>query len=693
MADAVVDSLTGSAQTATEKPPRDVSFVDRLWDNGLQALQPYHRQWYINIAFLLGFQHLVWHPTNNRLWLPPGQRRRIRMTSNRIMPAFRINLSKLVSLDTQVAVRPNSGEQEDMDAARLGRHFWEHIKHEIEWKAKKRAIGSWALSAGNAFVEALWDKNSGERLLARTSAGQPEEIRAGKIFARYISPFAVVPVGQGNSVEDLQGLIIGDWMPMARIREEFPDKAKDVKPSERKKGSTFEERLESLVSPSTGTQTRQFATEDDDKGALVLRYYERESSEYPQGRLIIRAGGVTLHDDINPTPPDADGRVHIPVVQYKDIDIPFRFWGRSFIEDMIPDQKGYNKMESSALEHLAIAGKPKALVPRGAKLKETSMDNSPDEVLEYTPVAGLKPDWMRLEPVPQAYFVMMDRHSRNMDDQSGVREASRGINPPGARSGLAIQELQEADNTQIAITSQGFSDADAKVASLILRITEKYMMVPQKIRIVGRNSMVDIIEEKFTGNMLRGNTQVISAGPTIPFSLIAKKAEILDLVSMGILGMDEETGKVDSRLVLDLLDFERTEDVFSDRALEETRIAEENRMMIGLRGIPVAKPYQNHMLHIKGHNRKRLTPEYQRLVETEIEIEGTFQAHIDEHANHLRNEVLAMEGGGGGDMDMGTGQTAPPERPERSQTTPVGGRPTAPLGAGGEMPNSPDFVG
>src|SRR3990167_6601863 len=173
-----MEKFSGSATSAP--PKRDNAFVDRLWEQGLNHLQPYHRQWYINIACLMGFQHLQWHPTLNRLWLPPGQRRRVRMTSNLMMPAFKINLSKLVSLDTQIAVRPNSGEQEDMDAARLGRHFWEHIKHEIEWKAKKRAIGSWALSAGNAFVEALWDKNSGERLLARTSAGHPEEIRAGK---------------------------------------------------------------------------------------------------------------------------------------------------------------------------------------------------------------------------------------------------------------------------------------------------------------------------------------------------------------------------------------------------------------------------------------------------------------------------------------------------------------------------------
>ena len=105
-----------------------MAMVMEEWEKGMSRMQPYHRQWFLNTAYLLGFQHLVWHPARNRLWLPPSRRRQVRMTSNLMMSSYRINLSKLSTGITSITVLPNSNEQEDVDAARLGQTFDESLK-------------------------------------------------------------------------------------------------------------------------------------------------------------------------------------------------------------------------------------------------------------------------------------------------------------------------------------------------------------------------------------------------------------------------------------------------------------------------------------------------------------------------------------------------------------------------------------
>jgi hypothetical protein len=232
---------------------------------------------------------------------------------------------------------------------------------------------------------------------------------------------------------------------------------------------------------------------------------------------------------------------------------------------------------------------------------------------------------------------MVGLHQRNIEDSSGVREVSKGINPAGTRSAMAIQELQEADNSQIAITSQASSEEDAKVATMSLRLVEQNMKMPQKLRIVGKNASTTVIEG-FTGDQLRGNTQVVAAGPTVPFSLTAKRAEILDLAAQGYFS-DPETGLPDRKLVLEMLEFGKVEDVFSEESMEETQAAEENRMME--RGQPMpARGYQDHILHSKLHDRRRKSPEYQRLIQQAPQIEQIYDAHQLMHAEFLREEAL-----------------------------------------------------
>ena len=645
-----------------------MSMVMEEWEKGMSRMQPYHRQWFLNIAYLLGFQHLVWHPARNRLWLPPSRRRQVRMTSNLMMSAYRINLSKLSSGNAAISVLPNSNEQEDVDAARLAQKVWFHIKNDVHWKQLKRRLVGWVLSCGNGFLLTEWNPNSGEMLSSvkeetteveqvdemgnpmMNEMGEPimqakqqvvgvEQYRTGKLSIKTLSPFSVIPIGSGTELDECDSAIVGEWLSLEEIRRQFPDKGKYVTPEYRDTASTFEKFLDGLVSPTTSQINPQGASgEPSEKGAVVKRYWQKSTPEFPDGRMIICANNIMLFMGDNPTPKDNNGDRPLPLVHYREIDVPFRLWGRSSLEDQIPDQKAYNKALSIILEHHSLF-KGKWIVPRGAHLKESNLDSSADEVVEAIPIGGQMPHMANIHPPQPTLFNVLKQHRENMMEQSGVREVSRGALPSGARSGVAIQLLQESDTTQIGTTAIDIAEADARVANLALLIASERMVVPQKIRIIGKNNEVDVVDN-FTGDMLRGNTQVVVAGTLgAPFSLVARKAEILDMEQRGAF-INPETGRTDWRTVMELLEFGQTQDVFSEQALDEAQAETENREMVN-GAMPIAKRYQDHQLHVKIHNRRRKAPEYIELIKQQPQIDQMYEQHLQQHGAFLTEQIQA----------------------------------------------------
>ena len=648
-----------------------MAMVQEEWEKGINRMQPYHRQWFLNTAYLLGFQHLVWHPSRNRLWLPPSRRRQVRMTSNLMMSAYRINLSKLSSGNAAISVLPNSNEQEDVDAARLAQKVWFHIKNDVHWKQLKRRLIGWVLSCGNGFLLTEWNPNSGEMLssvkketrevekldeyglpLIDEQTNAPiieneeevvgvEQYRTGKLSIKALSPFSVIPIGSGTELEECDSVIVGEWLSLEEIRRQFPDKGKYVTPEYRDTASTFEKFLDGLVSPTTSQVNPQGASgEPSEKGAVVKRYWQKSTPEFPNGRMIICANNIMLFMGDNPTPKDNNGDSPLPIVHYREIDVPFRLWGRSSLEDQIPDQKAYNKALSIILEHHSLF-KGKWIVPRGAHLKESNLDSSADEVVEAIPIGGQMPHMANIHPPQPTLFNVLKQHRENMMEQSGVREVSRGALPSGARSGVAIQLLQESDTTQIGTTAIDIAEADARVAKLALLIASERMVVPQKIRIIGKNNEVDVVDN-FTGDMLRGNTQVVVAGTLgAPFSLVARKAEILDMEQRGAF-INPETGRTDWRTVMELLEFGQTQDVFSEQALDEAQAETENREMVN-GAMPIAKRYQDHQLHVKIHNRRRKAPEYIDMIQQQPEIDQLYEQHLQQHGAFLTEEIQAAQ--------------------------------------------------
>ena len=648
-----------------------MAMVQEEWEKGINRMQPYHRQWFLNTAYLLGFQHLVWHPSRNRLWLPPSRRRQVRMTSNLMMSAYRINLSKLSSGNAAISVLPNSNEQEDVDAARLAQKVWFHIKNDVHWKQLKRRLIGWVLSCGNGFLLTEWNPNSGEMLssvkketrevekldeyglpLIDEQTNAPiieneeevvgvEQYRTGKLSIKALSPFSVIPIGSGTELEECDSVIVGEWLSLEEIRRQFPDKGKYVTPEYRDTASTFEKFLDGLVSPTTSQVNPQGASgEPSEKGAVVKRYWQKSTPEFPNGRMIICANNIMLFMGDNPTPKDNNGDSPLPIVHYREIDVPFRLWGRSSLEDQIPDQKAYNKALSIILEHHSLF-KGKWIVPRGAHLKESNLDSSADEVVEAIPIGGQMPHMANIHPPQPTLFNVLKQHRENMMEQSGVREVSRGALPSGARSGVAIQLLQESDTTQIGTTAIDIAEADARVANLALLIASERMVVPQKIRIIGKNNEVDVVDN-FTGDMLRGNTQVVVAGTLgAPFSLVARKAEILDMEQRGAF-INPETGRTDWRTVMELLEFGQTQDVFSEQALDEAQAETENREMV-TGAMPMAKRYQDHQLHVKIHNRRRKAPEYIDMIQQQPEIDQLYEQHLQQHGAFLTEEIQAAQ--------------------------------------------------
>lgn len=124
------------------------------------------RQWYLNLAFYAGLQNVyVLKPqtnglgnfTSTRLFVPPAPYYRARPVINRIRPTVRHELAQLTNNKPNASIIPASAEDRDLYAAQAGEQIWENIYLDHKLKFVLRRALWWNQVCGNGFIKCWWD--------------------------------------------------------------------------------------------------------------------------------------------------------------------------------------------------------------------------------------------------------------------------------------------------------------------------------------------------------------------------------------------------------------------------------------------------------------------------------------------------------------------------------------------------------
>lgn len=316
------------------------------------------------------------------------------------------------------------------------------------------------------------------------------------------------PIAQNINDRRMRYFLYAEPVDVDVLKRDYPDKADFIKPDvgELPNANKFQldqVRYKSPVDSRTileGESAYDFSSQDQ---CLKVTLYliksdevveeEKQSSEldpvtkepkkefiqklkYPKGRKICIAGGILLDD--KPLEFE-DGKV--PCAKLINYTLPREFWGESEIAQLEGPQKIFNRLVSFALDVLTLMGNPVWVVDTASGVDTDNLFNRPGLIIEKEPGSEVR----REEGVSLQPYVLqlIDRMKAWFDDISGSNEVSRGIKPEAVDSGVAIQSLQDANQTRLRQKTRNIDAFLQDIGSMYLSRVFQFYSAPRIIRI------------------------------------------------------------------------------------------------------------------------------------------------------------------------------------------------------------------
>lgn len=614
--------------------------IKRVRDSRLE----YERQWLVNIAFLYGKQHfnlqkkpmatteerIVWELTDLE------RKKKTLRSSNYILPLFRSLLSRMLTMKATINVDAMTGAERDKSAARVSesvlQEFWQNCNKANPMLSQElggmdlvnKKLFTYLLAVGNGYALPYFNPKTQCKAFLNGRIIPSAEI--GAVEIKPFHPFDYF-FDRGRRF-----VIFKEFLSTDEIYDRWniktnPDKA-DM--------DDIEQQLLYILQNGSGQW-------DDDR-ALVMTRYELPSKENPDGLMV----EMTNRQILNKGDLPAEYKGRLPGAEYKFMDFMFGPYGQGMVEQLVSLQEEYN----FTLSRIAGVKKwmtGKILVPRGAKLSQKWNDEQ-GQILFYQP--GSKPEYEQAGSPPDFFFKDLLRIRKDMEDISSIHDASMGREPDEAKSGIAIENLSELDNSQLAPDLMSVEQKHEYISEQILDIMESKYSVKRFMGLTSENIPGDV--QSFIGSDLVGNKRIqVSMGSNLPASKSARQNFIAENLQAGII-TKEEARK--------LSEFGDIPGIYTN--LDEQAAKEENQIMLKENYEVIVEPWEDHAIHLTTHHNFMKTPQFFALDEKQRQ---KYVDHCAEHQAYLLSE-----------------QTPPPPSPmPNAPPPPMAGAPgMAPAGPG-----------
>jgi len=359
--------LPGESKAALHLMPKKSKTTkkdDELWfivkekyDLGLEIRRPFEARWILALAFLSGKQYTMFNSTAHILQHIQKVKGRSRTVDNILLPRWRRQVADMVRTQPTMSVVPSSQEDEDIKAAKTANKVLKHLWRALKMKRVVRELAGWIYACGNGFLDDRWNARKGPIIMS--PGGDP--VYLGDVDVGVWSPFDILAPAYHMGATELDimpWLIKAKYRDLGYIQTNYKKRGKDV---------TSETRPNPVAGASL-VFNRDIPFDSRVPGATLIELYIQPNVEFPKGTFITAANGVILQQENYPYD-------YYNLEQFKDIDIPGVFWGKSTVDASMPLQIRWNRTNNSIDEFNYTAAKGKMLAPKRARL-ETLPDDT-----------------------------------------------------------------------------------------------------------------------------------------------------------------------------------------------------------------------------------------------------------------------------------------------------------------------------
>jgi hypothetical protein len=476
-------------------------------------------QWYINLAFYKGDQYV--NLINGQLFNAPPIPSRVRLTINRIRPAMRTQVSRMVSQKPSATVIPASSEDEDILGAEAGEAVWEHQSETEEYQKHLIDASWWASNTGVGYIKTEWDKswfdkdaNNGEGANGKIkySAPTPFHVHVPNLLARDIEDQPFVIHSFTMTIEEAK-MAYGDMLP------------KDHQPTV----IGTNEIMETAYLNLKGSEPNAMPD-----SCLILEAWIKPGATplFPKGGMAIIIDDVVVYKTTDGIP---YSHGQYPFAKLDDV-LSGGYYSTSVIEDLIPLNKEYNRNRSQGVEIRNLGAKPGYFVQEGS-VDLSKWKARAGQLIPVKP-GFANPVPIQLPQVSPAHMQELEIIKQDFEDISGQHQVSKGTAPSGVTAATAISFLQEQDQSFMAPTYTSIELMTQKVARQTLQLAVQYWDEPRLIKAVGSDQAMSV---RYMGRAdIKNGTDIrVEGGSSIPQSKAARTAFIMDLINKGLIPADK----------------------------------------------------------------------------------------------------------------------------------------------------------
>lgn len=607
-----------------------VRYVNSAHTDGLLRKKKYELQWALNMAYVLGYQHLIFNRKTGSIEIPTNLSSPL--TINRIGSFVEARHSKLTKNRPAPRVIPNTYDKDDMNAAKFGEDILMHLWRSLEMEDEYDALVIQMLIFGTSFIQNIWNPLDGDYIAdyKESSPGsgiidvnedgemEEEKVFLGDVSSRCISPFQIIPANdQTLKLKDQEWVLHRNFLSVSDADKFYPHLAgKLQKQADHDLRTDSEKVIERLASPLSSMVgiARTFSSDSINSTVLQKTMWIRPNVQYPQGIVVSVVGDQLAYLGKFP---NNYGKQIYPFVKFAEKNDGVHFWQQSTIERLMSIQRAYNRLRQKKLNNVYLMANGKWMVPKGAQLAEDAITDEENEVIEYNSAVP-EPHQAQIQSLPNYARELAQELITDFRDVCGQRESS--ITPPtNLTAGVAMQIAAELSDEIISPIIRRLSSSMSKVGNQQLLLVDQEYEDGRLIKIIGEGDKFGA--RWFKSADLRNHTDVhIEIDSMFPDFRGAKRQTLLDLW--------------DRRVITDPNALLKSFRYGSFDVLLEDAEKEDDPVWLEIEAIkngkqPEITQFQNHANYVRILSRWLETPEFLRLEPDRKQIAvATLQTHL-----------------------------------------------------------------
>jgi hypothetical protein len=639
-------SKPGQDKADQETPPYEpspeelsiISTVKKRYEEKELTKRAYEKTWFINGSFIRGHHYVSYNDASKTFEVPYRvPQHRVRLVINYILAYYRRTRARLTAHKPALFTRPATTDQEDVERARLDQKVLDSELYRLDHQAKLKGSVGWMLECGTGLRYLSWNPWAGAPLfedrpvtdpytgqqVVDPETGEPQvervpltdesgrQLHEGENELEVVSPYEITVDSFATDENDAEWIMRSKIRSLTWIRDHYPEIGKFVKKEDVHLHDFYQKRIRQMVGIQGFANDMESSAESgssDGPGAVVHEYWERKCAKYPRGRLVVVANNVVLFSGENPY----DHQM-LPFEKIDEVKVSGRFWGMAMVEQGIPLQRNLNRARSQEVENRTLMGRPKWLVPRTAKVRQGSFDSEAGEKIDYTPgPRGEEPRVIHPPPTHQSTQIEIQHTLNDMQEIFSWHEVSRGILPSANIPGVAVDKLQQADDTSMGDTAANIDNGLTRMGRMLLSNCAQFWKEDRLVRAGGESSRIEAM--KIRGEDLKGKQENADyfdvrciPGSTLVRDPGMQRKMVEDLIKLGVLDP-----MLHRDVILKIVDVAEIETAFEDDRLDEQWAERENELMEqGEFSLP--RDFENHDIHLKVLDRFRKSERYRRL--------------------------------------------------------------------------------